>query len=110
MEASKKKDLAIIMVTASSKDEAKLIGENLLKEKLAACVNVVSGMESLFVWKGKMCDETEILLLIKSRQAFLTQVINLVKKIHSYEVPEVIALPIIGGSEDYLGWLEAALI
>ena len=93
------------MVTASSEDEAKLIGQRLIGDKLAACVNIISGMRSIYVWKEKMVDETEILLLIKSHQNHLMKIVSLVKKLHSYEVPEVIALPIVGGSEDYLGWL-----
>ena len=104
-----KNDHVVIMVTASSEDEAKLIGERLLKEKLAACANFIAGMHSLFVWKEKICNEEEILILIKSRRDLLPEIINLVRELHSYEVPEVIALPIVGGSEDYLEWLDEAL-
>lgn len=110
VQASDENSLIVVLVTVSSEDEARLIGNRLLKERLAACVQIVSGIRSLFVWKEKMCDEEEILLLIKSRQDLLTKVITLVKKLHSYEVPEVVALPIVGGSEDYLGWLNESLL
>ena len=110
VQPSDKGSPVVVMVTVSSETEAKTIGQNLLKEKLAACVNTISGMRSLFVWNDEMCDEEEILLLIKSRRDLLSKVIGLVKKLHSYEVPEIIALPIVGGSEDYLKWLEESFI
>lgn len=104
------KDPIIVIVTVSSEDEAKSIGQSLIEKRLAACVNTVSGLKSLFVWKEKMYNENEILLLIKSRRDLLHKIITLVKELHSYDVPEVIALPIIGGSEDYFKWMEESLI
>lgn len=99
----------LVFVTASSGDEASSIGKRLVKEKLAACVNIIPGMRSLYVWEGNFYDEGEVLLVIKSCQDLLDKIVTRVKELHSYEVPEVIALPIIGGSEDYLQWMEESL-
>jgi periplasmic divalent cation tolerance protein len=98
-------DEIIVLVTASGQEEAAVIGKALVDERLAACVNIVSGVRSLFTWKEKTQDEHETLLIAKSRLHLLEQLIQRVKSLHSYSVPEVIALPIIGGSADYLSWL-----
>ena len=76
------------------------------KQKKAACVNIVSGIDSKFLWKGKIDSSQEILLIIKTRASMLPQIIELVKTVHSYEVPEIIAIPIIGGNDDYLKWMD----
>jgi periplasmic divalent cation tolerance protein len=104
------KDPIIIFVTTSSMDEAKTIGKELVKEKFAACTNIIPNMQSLFVWKEEFCDEEEILLIIKSNKGLLNNVIQLVEKLHSYDVPEIIAIPIIGGSEKYLKWLHSSIL
>ena len=98
----------ILLITASSEDEAVKIGSALVGERLAACVNIVPGVRSLFFWEGKTQDERELLLISKSRQPLLDRIIARVKSLHSYAVPEIIALPVVGGSEDYLGWLRDA--
>ncbi len=110
MQPFSKSNPVLVIMTAASEKEARMIGQRLLEEKLAACVNLISGMQSLFVWKGKICDEKEIPLLVKSRQDLLPRVISLVKELHRYEVPEIVALPIVGGSEDYLQWWDESLI
>jgi periplasmic divalent cation tolerance protein len=84
------------------------IAKLLVNEKKAACVNIVPGLDSLFRWKGKIDSARENLLLVKTRASLLSEIINLVKQVHSYEVPEIIALPIVGGSEEYLNWLDSA--
>jgi len=96
----------IVLVTASSEAEAVKISNALVEEHLAACVNIVPGIRSLFFWKGKTQDEKETLLIVKSRQPLLDRLITRVKSVHSYTVPEIIALPVIGGSGDYLAWLK----
>lgn len=96
----------VIISTASDEKEAILISETLVNEKLAACVNRISGVQSVYIWKGQLCDEQEWLLMIKSKKSCLDQVIMRIKSLHTYEVPEIIALPIMGGSEDYLNWME----
>ena len=99
-------DFIIILVTAGSKEEGKKIAESLVNHHLAACANIVPSIKSIFFWEGKTDQATEVLLIIKSRRHLLDKIIEHVKKIHSYTVPEIIALPLIGGSEDYLKWIE----
>jgi len=95
----------MIFVTTNSNKEAELIGNKLVEDKLVACVNVISNIRSIFRWKGEICDEAEVLMILKSVKDNLDEIIKKVKQLHSYEVPEVIAVPIIGGSQDYLNWL-----
>jgi len=99
----------VIFVTASSKQEAQKIARLLIKNKLVACVNIIPGIKSLFWWQGKVDEANESLLIIKSRKSALPGVIKLVNSIHSYEVPEIIALPIIAGDKNYLKWLNESL-
>jgi len=98
----------VVLITAGSEEEGRKIAELLVKEKKGACVNILPGVESLFRWKGRIDSARECLLLVKTRAALLPEIIRLVKGIHSYELPEIIALPITGGSEDYLRWLDSA--
>jgi periplasmic divalent cation tolerance protein len=98
----------VVLITAGSEEEGRNIAGLLVKEKKAACVNILPGVESLFRWKGRIDSARECLLLVKTRAALLPEIIRLVKGIHSYELPEIIALPITGGSEDYLRWLDSA--
>ncbi len=95
----------IVLITASSDEEAATIAETLVSEHFAACVNIVSGVRSLFFWEGKTQDASETLLICKSRLPLLEKLISRVRSLHSYAVPEVIALPIIAGSRDYLDWV-----
>jgi periplasmic divalent cation tolerance protein len=98
----------IVLITAGSEEEAHKIAALLVRDKKAACVNSVPGVDSLFRWKGKIDSARENLLLVKTRESLLSEIIGLVKQVHSYELPEIIALPIIGGSEEYLKWLDNA--
>ncbi|MDD5109142.1 MAG: divalent-cation tolerance protein CutA [Candidatus Omnitrophica bacterium] len=99
----------IILVTASNKKEAQCIAISLISSKLAACVNIVDKVDSLFFWEGKIDRAKECLLVIKSKKAKLSKIIKLVKSLHSYEVPEIIAIPIVTGSSSYLRWIDASL-
>ena len=99
----------IIFVTASNKKEAQKIAAGLIKQKLAACVNIVDKVDSLFFWEGKTQKAKESLLIIKSRKDKMPKVIKLVKSLHSYTVPEIIALPVIAGDKPYLRWINAVL-
>lgn len=97
--------LALIYVTAPSKQEANTIAAALLEHKLAACVNILEGVSSVYTWEGKTNSDIETLLIIKSRASLLKRIETKVKELHSYKVPEVIGTPILGGSEDYLKWV-----
>ncbi|MEK6682107.1 MAG: divalent-cation tolerance protein CutA [Nitrospirota bacterium] len=98
-------EAVVILITASSIDEAKKIGNALMEERLIACVNIIPQVESIFYWQEKVCNEKEALMIIKTRKSLINDIIKRVKSIHSYSVPEIIALPIISGSEDYLKWV-----
>ncbi|MGB2698588.1 MAG: divalent-cation tolerance protein CutA [Candidatus Zixiibacteriota bacterium] len=99
------KEFILILVTCSSPEEAEKIGNSLVEKRLAACVNVVPEVKSIFYWKGKVSKEKEVLLIVKSRMDLFESIQNEVKGLHSYEVPEIIALPIEAGSEEYLNWI-----
>ena len=95
----------VVLVTASSKEEANKIARGLLEEKLAACVNILAGLESRFWWQGKIDSAQEVLLVIKTRKTLFNKLAKKVKSLHSYTVPEIIALPIISGNKAYLDWI-----
>ena len=99
-------DKIAILVTASSMDEAAKIGRTLVEEGFAACANIVEGVRSIYRWKGEVCDDRECLMVIKTTAANFDAVEKRVRELHSYEVPEVIAIPIVKGSEPYLDWVE----
>jgi periplasmic divalent cation tolerance protein len=98
-------DSIIIFVTASSESEAETIAKALVEERLAACVNILSPIRSIYRWEGKVADDREWLLVIKTQAERFSAVEARVKVLHSYQVPEVIALPIVAGAEGYLRWL-----
>ena len=95
----------VLFITTDSAEEARKIAEVLIEQKKAACVNIVPGVESVFRWEGKVDSARENLLVVKTKASLLDEVVKLVKKVHSYDVPEIIALPIIGGNKDYLDWI-----
>jgi periplasmic divalent cation tolerance protein len=95
----------VVLITASSADEAAKIGRALVEEHLVACANIAGGVRSLFFWEGKTRDAQETLLICKSRSLLMDRIIDRVKQLHSYTVPEIIALPIVAGSKDYLDWV-----
>ncbi len=98
-------DYIVVFVTAASEKEAKTLSAELIKNKVAACVNRVP-VNSLFTWQAKLEQAQEILLIIKSRRKLFKKLEKLIKQHHSYEVPEIIALPIIAGSKNYLDWIK----
>ncbi|MBI5143910.1 MAG: divalent-cation tolerance protein CutA [Candidatus Omnitrophica bacterium] len=102
-----KTNFIAILVTCGSKREAEKIVNSLLKRRLIACANIVSGIESRFWWKGKIDKAKEILIILKAQQKNFKRIEKEIKHIHSYEVPEIIALPIVSGNKAYLDWLEA---
>ena len=96
----------VVLVTAASKQQAGRIGRGLVRAELAACVNIVPGVRSIFRWEGKVSEEREALLIIKSRTDLFRRLAAEVKRLHSYQVPEVIAFPIAHGAADYLAWIQ----
>jgi periplasmic divalent cation tolerance protein len=96
----------VILVTVTSPAEGSKIGRALVEEKLAACANMIEGLTSVFMWKGKVEEAKECQLIIKTRTQLLPDVIARVKDLHSYDVPEIIALPIIDGNPSYLQWID----
>lgn len=99
-------EAVVIFCTVPNKDEAKKISEALLKEKLAACVSTVDKVSSMFLWNEELCKENELLLIIKTKKELFDKIEAVIKAFHSYNVPEIIALPVVLGSQDYLGWIE----
>lgn len=95
----------IVFVTCANKIQANKIAQALIKARLAACVNLVNPITSIFRWQGKVDSSKETLLIIKSKKNLFGLIEKLVKSLHSYDVPEIIALPIVGGSKKYLDWI-----
>jgi periplasmic divalent cation tolerance protein len=96
----------VVLVTVPSRDDGERIAEALVGEALAACVNVVGPIRSIYRWQGEICRDDEHLLLIKTTRARYAELESRVKALHSYDVPEVVALPIEVGSAQYLDWLK----
>jgi len=99
----------VVLVMAKDRAEARHIGDRLVEERLVACANVVPSVDSTYWWKGKVERTDETLLLMKTSSEKLDRLISRVKELHSYEVPEVLALPIERGSPEYLKWLKESL-
>jgi periplasmic divalent cation tolerance protein len=97
-----------VLVTAKDKKEAEKISRGLLEAKLIACANILDGVQSLFWWQGKIDSSQEVLLVLKTKKVLFKKVLTKVKSLHSYQTPEIIALSIIAGSEDYLGWINSS--
>jgi periplasmic divalent cation tolerance protein len=100
----------VVYVTVKEVEEARKIAKSLVKRRLAACVNILQGVESYFWWKDKLEAEKEIILIIKTKATLLPELIKSVKRLHSYSIPEIIALPIAGGSRDYLEWMDSEVV
>jgi len=99
-------DMIIILVTTGSEAEAEKIARTLVEERLIACANILSPVRSIYRWEGKVQDDHEWLLIIKTQQVHFAAVEARVRSLHSYQVPEVIALSVVDGSERYLGWVK----
>lgn len=99
----------VVIITTSNKEEAVKIVRSLLKERLIACANIVGPVSSLFWWQEKIDEENEFLVFMKSHKSLFERLSERVTEIHSYGVPEIVALPIIAGSPPYLDWLKTSL-
>jgi periplasmic divalent cation tolerance protein len=95
----------VVLVTCGSEEEATKIANSLVEERLAACVNMISPVRSIYRWEGKIWDEREWMLIIKTQRQRFEELEGKVKSFHSYSVPEIIALPIVEGASSYLNWL-----
>lgn len=95
----------VVLITTGTPEEAQRIAAVLLEQRKAACVNIIPQVSSRFWWKGKLDSAEESLLIVKTRASLLDEVVSLVNQVHSYDVAEVIALPIVGGNQDYLDWM-----
>lgn len=100
-------DAIVVLVTAPSAEQAAELARALVEERLAACGNVVSGVRSIYRWEGKVQDDAEALLVLKTTRARLEELRERVLALHPYEVPEVLALPVEAGSARYLAWIAA---
>ncbi len=97
--------LSIVYVTAKDEFEARRIGRTLLDEKLAACVNIYKGVDSMYMWEGLVKEHSEVVVLGKTRDSLISPVVEKIKEMHSYESPCIVSVPITGGSTDYLNWI-----
>lgn len=98
-----------VMVTTETEEQARVIAQSLVGKKLAACVQMVGSVESTYRWKGKVESARECLCLIKTRESLFPKVEAAIKALHSYETPEIIAVPVVDSSEEYLRWLDESL-
>ncbi len=96
----------VVFITASNEDEASKIARALVEGRLAGCVNIIRNIRSIYSWQGKIEDESEVLMVVKTQQSLFGSLSEKVKELHTYTVPEIIAMPIVEGSEDYLKWLK----
>ncbi len=104
-EASK----VVVLITTANEEEARKIAESLLDRRKAACVNIVPRVDSLFRWEGKLDSAQESLLIVKTRASLLPEIVEMVKRAHGYDVPEIIALPIVSGNADYLRSIDSGV-
>ena len=106
----KQTEYIVVFITANTAGEAQQIARLLIEQRQAACVNIVPEVESSFWWQGELDTARESLLVIKTKASHLPRIINLVKEVHSNTVPEVVALPIVGGNQDYLDWIDKEVV
>jgi periplasmic divalent cation tolerance protein len=95
----------VVFITAPSGEEAANIAKELVENRVAGCINIIKDIRSIYRWQGNIEDDNEILMIVKTQKKLFPALVGKVKNLHSYAVPEIIALPIIEGSEEYLQWL-----
>jgi periplasmic divalent cation tolerance protein len=100
-------DFVVVLVTVPTDEVATQIAKTLVGEKLVACVSILPAVRSIYAWEGKVCDEGELLCVLKTRRELFTAVRDGVLALHPYQVPEIVALPLVEGSPAYLTWLAA---
>ncbi len=102
-------DKIVILVTVANRRQGRKIARHLVEAQLAACVNITEAVQSIYRWKGKLADDRELLLVIKSTRELFPEIQAAILKLHSYTTPEIICLPIVDGSENYLQWITASV-
>jgi periplasmic divalent cation tolerance protein len=100
----------IVLITVSGEEEAANIATELVKAGLAACANIIRGVRSIYRWEGKTEDGSEVLMIVKTRSDLFEGLAAKVRQLHSYSVPEIIAVPVIKGLEDYLDWIKSETV
>jgi periplasmic divalent cation tolerance protein len=95
----------IIYITASNMDEARTIGKDLVSNRLAACVNIIDSINSMYWWEGEIQDDREVVVIAKSKESLVPELIERVKSLHSYSCPCVVSLPILDGNKAFLDWI-----
>ena len=95
----------VVFITTPNEDEAAKISKALVEARLAGCVNIIKNIRSIYSWQGKIEDEKEVLMIVKTQKPLFDSLMKKVEELHSYKVPEIIALPILDGSAEYLKWL-----
>jgi len=95
----------VIFITCANKREATRIAKCLVEQRLVACVNLVASIKSIFWWQKRIDSATEVLLIAKSKKSLIDKIVKQVRSLHSYSVPEIIALPIVAGNKDYINWI-----
>jgi periplasmic divalent cation tolerance protein len=103
-------DKIVVLTAVDSQEHAAAIARALVEKRLAACVNILPGAQSVYRWKGVVEEASEWILIIKSRRDLYGELEVELRRLHSYEVPECIALPVVDGSADYLAWLDREII
>jgi periplasmic divalent cation tolerance protein len=102
-------DKIVILVTVGNSKDAALLAKSLVEKRLAACVNLLPGITSWYWWEGKVTEDQEVLLMMKTSRDRFPELEKEVLRVHSYAVPEVVALQIVEGSKNYLNWIEGSL-
>jgi periplasmic divalent cation tolerance protein len=99
----------IVFMTAKDYEEAQKISQFLLEKKLIACANIIKEISSFFWWEGKIDQASEAVIIAKSQRSLFPGIIEAVKKVHSYQVPEILAMPVLAGNPDYLSWIKESV-
>lgn len=102
-------DKIVVLTTCNSQEQGAQLARHLIEHRLAACVNILTGARSFYRWKGEIEQASEVVLIIKSRRDIFDKLREAISELHSYEIPEVIALPVVDGSDAYLAWLDREL-
>lgn len=99
-------DHCLVYVTAADAAEAQRIGRTVVEERLAACANLLGGMQSIYQWKGRICEDSEVAMILKTSGVRKNELVARIRELHSYETPCVVCLPITDGNPDFLSWID----